>query len=143
MSGQDVGEDKKLYAEKTMSHLETDAKRIGQVKDVPEFDNGYYITGHVNKPVDFLIDTGSNVTIISDRIYCDITRAGIRINLRPANILLQTVSGSAIDTCGEAEVEIRLGDTFYPFPVIVAAISQDGILGNDFISQHVNSFNFT
>ncbi len=122
---------------------EADSRRIGQVADYHEYDNGCYVTGHVQKqPVDFLLDTGSNVTLISDATYHRIQQRNPTIQLAIPRVGLQTVDGTSLDSKGEVVVDLQLGDATYKFPVMVANIVQDAILGNDFISQHVNKLDY-
>ena len=89
--------------------------------------------GHVvDCAVDFLVDTGTTDTIISTRMY-----NSIPIELRPALLRMKDTAeqadGSALKSIGWAPMNIRIGPVSAITPVVVAEITNDAMLGMDFM----------
>lgn len=106
------------------------------------FDNGFYtdckICG-VNSH--YLIDSGSTSTLLSYRIYQKID-PNLRPQLKENKFKVKNVNGIDINVYGHADITIKLGKNDYCHPVIVCDISPDGILGQDFLLEHVKKIDY-
>lgn len=101
------------------------------------FENSYYVTGKVNGVViDFLIDTGASVTMVSTETF-DKMYENSPTRLEPVNRTCVNVSGSAIDFKGKLTTNINFGNIGRQQEIIVADIATDAaILGADFLSRN-------
>ena len=94
----------------------------------------FYVSAKIHgKDVISFIDCGSEITIISSKIY---TRMPIRKRppLRPvAMTALQADGITPLRVRGEAEFTIHIGPNTTTLTAIVAEISEDVLLGNDYI----------
>lgn len=109
--------------------------RIGQVgNNGTMFDNGLYINGEINsKSVRFLVDSGSTATLLSKKAF---DRLDIKL-LENMKLNIKSVNGSNIRVFGRIEFEIKFGKVNVKHPITVCDIDVDGIIGQDFILQHV------
>lgn len=140
-------------------------ERICQIgKHFNKWDNGLYTSGFINAiPVDFLIDTGSTVSIISSYMYE--TVFGIepaqevehtnhdnntytssscipQLHQQDYEDRLQSVNGTDLKTFGTIHVEIILGNEPYLHKFIICEISPDAILGQDFLIKHAKKIDY-
>lgn len=83
----------------------------------------------------FLVDTGSNVTILRRDILDHWPREH-RPNLIPVNTQLVTATGDYSPFYGKAKVEITIGSQTLQHEILFADIKNDGILGVDFLSTN-------
>ena len=98
--------------------------------------NRLYLPGCVGGSlVNFLVDTGSGVSILAARVW--------RKWRRPENELqkylgrLCSVEGRALECIGRARLAVTLGTRTVLWDFIVTKIGEDmGILGNDFAMAH-------
>ena len=94
-----------------------------------------------DQPIEFLIDNGSTSSIISNKVYQKIPD-----NIRPALKTVQTVvhdaSGNKIKTFGTVDVKLVLAGHEFEQRVTVCEISQDGIIGQDFLLKYANTINY-
>ena len=86
--------------------------------------------------IDFLVDSGSTSTLLSKETFDRI------VSERPVNLIkkpvtMQGVNGTYITTHGQANIGILFGDVYVEQTVIVCDISQEGILGQDFIMDKI------
>lgn len=115
--------------------------RVSQVSTEENVDNGLYVRGHINgTQINFLIDSGSTVTLISKQMF---DRLGIvSLSVRNKNMSIQGVDGSDIKIYGREQFQIKLGHKKIEHPVIVCNITTDGIIGQDFILKHARHLDF-
>ena len=93
------------------------------------------VSGIIEKQeVDFLVDTGSAITIISDSVFSKLNLGSIDLEPIPYQILL--ADGSGLKIQGQTDLKISLGPITVTHKVIVGAIQNDAILGVDFLSQN-------
>lgn len=88
-----------------------------------------------NMPLTFLVDTGSNVTILRK----DLLNAWPQEcfpNLTPVNLQLITATGECSPFYGKAKIEFTLGNQNLSHEILFADIKNDGILGVDFLSAN-------
>ena len=92
-------------------------------------EEGYFVSACVgNMLLTFLVDTGSNVTILC-RDFLDSWPQEHLPSLIPVNIQLLTATGECSLFYGKAEVEISLGNQKLKHQILFADIRNDGILG--------------
>ena len=111
--------------------------RSGQAyKSNKTWDNGFYITVGVNgHSVDFLIDTGSTVTIISNETFARINKQR-PLELTSTDFEILGVGGCNIPVKGQLDTTLTFvtSKVSRRHRVVVADIHQDAILGNDFLT---------
>ncbi|VDI46852.1 Hypothetical predicted protein [Mytilus galloprovincialis] len=88
-----------------------------------------------DKCLAFLVDTGANVTILSKK-FIDEINPSLLPKINPVNINLITATGDSAPFIGQIDVEICLGNYIYHHNVLVADISNEGIIGMDFLVTH-------
>ena len=80
-----------------------------------------------------IIDTGANVTIIrSDLAH----KLGGKLIWTPPCVTLQTVTGDKINVHGKVHLGIAFGDAIYHHMACIADISDQFILGLDFLREN-------
>lgn len=93
-----------------------------------------YVAGRVDElECALIIDTGASQTIVHPRI---LERANYPAKLAPSNAFIQSVSGDTFPVCGTTEVLIEMGSFLVSHVVYVAEISDDCIIGIDFLAQY-------
>jgi hypothetical protein len=85
-----------------------------------------------NQTIEFLVDSGSTVSIISPRVLGRID-SGTRPVIVKTDEGLTMADGSDVPTHGRAGVNLKFGTLDFYQNVLVADIQCDGILGNDFL----------
>ena len=103
---------------------------------ISNFNCGYGLSviGRVEqKAVNFLIDTGSAVTLLSYRIFhhLDIDQSGLKEV--PFDICL--ADGTDLGVRGQVQLDITLGPLKVEHTIIIANITQEAILGMDFMTE--------
>ena len=98
-------------------------------------DTAVYAAGLVaGQPIDMLVDTGSAVTLVHQRV----------LNRSPKNFKLSVVgepvvsaNGQPLDIRGKCDLEICVDGVNVVHSVLVAAdVTQDCLLGIDFLGKH-------
>ena len=106
------------------------------------FDNGFYTNCKIcGVNAHYLIDSGSTSTLLSHRIYQKIDPS-LRPQLKANKFKVKNVNGIDINVYGHANISIKLGKNEYFHQVIVCDISPDGILGQDFMLEHVKKIDY-
>lgn len=106
------------------------------------FDNGFYTNCRIcGVNAHYLIDSGSTSTLLSYRIYQKIDPC-LRPQLRENKFKVKNVNGVEINVYGHTSITIKLGKNEYFHQVIVCDISPDGILGQDFMLEHVKKIDY-
>lgn len=99
-------------------------------------EEGYFVSACVqNMPLTFLVDTGSNVTILRKDLL-ESWSPETRPHLTPVNLKLVTVTGECSSFYGKSQVEITLGSQKLIHEILFADIQNDGILGIDFLNAN-------
>ena len=88
-----------------------------------------------------MIDSGSTSTLLSHRIYQKID-ACLRPQLKENTFKVKNVNDIDINVYGHINITIKLGKNEYFHQVIVCDISPDGILGQDFMLEHVKKIDY-
>ena len=91
------------------------------------------VEGHIaDCSVEYLVDTGTTDTIISVQMYNSIP-VDSRPTLFPMKDSAQQADGSPLKSIGWASMNVRIGPTSMYTPVVVAEITNDAMLGMDFM----------
>ena len=99
-------------------------------------EEGYFVCVTIkNLPVTFLIDTGSNVTILSKDLMARLP-SDTSLSVQPTNIKMLTVTGEVTPFLGKTEMEFGIGTQTLKHKALIADIENDGILGMDFLTSH-------
>lgn len=97
-------------------------------------DDGFYVPGKIeNVNVMFATDTGASRTLISDEIYEKIPE-DTRPGLVPAPPL-KSADNSKIQEYGRALFSVEIGDKKLQQEIVVADISDEGLLGMDILQN--------
>ena len=100
------------------------------------WENGIFIQGHVEgTPINFLIDTGATVTVLSFAAFERIPSSR-RPALQRTNTKVSGVGGSSLDIAGMAEMTLVFEGVPIIHKVIVIDIQMDAILGQDIMLSH-------
>ncbi|MCG7877679.1 MAG: reverse transcriptase family protein, partial [Candidatus Thiodiazotropha endolucinida] len=115
--------------------------RIGQLGNAKSvWDNGLYAKGVIGEvTVDFLVDSGSTATLLSKHSYDQIGIGGIS-DLHQRNIVMQGVDGKNINVYGCTDINISFDGSQMRHMVIVCDITPEGILGQDFLLEHIKTW---
>ena len=84
---------------------------------------------------DCMIDDGSAITVISRQCYLSIPERE-RPRTKPIPVKLCSVDGSELINYGVADLTFSLGNNTYTEEVVVADITNDMILGLDFLKEN-------
>ena len=89
-----------------------------------------------NTSISFLVDTGASCTLLSEGKYQAISREE-KLNLKKlSGRMLRQADGTPLSTMGKLDAQIRIGSVVVQHEVIVAKISDEGIIGYDFLAKH-------
>ena len=99
-------------------------------------EEGYFVCVTIkNLPVTFLIDTGSNVTILG-KSFLEKLPSDIDFSVRPTKTKMLTVTGEVTPFQGKTELELGIGKQKLKHTVLIADIENGGILGMDFLKAY-------
>ena len=101
-----------------------------------------YVTGKVkNVEIEWLIDTGCSLSLISTEVY-----ERMSIENRPAlernEVSMKTADGSSLQDEGRINLRVRIDEEEYTHTFIVAKLTNDGIIGTDFLRMYKGHINF-
>ena len=86
---------------------------------------------HVNS----LLDSGSTLTVLHPDTYYQIPQTS-RPNMIGEQIKLRMADGGVIQSLGEVQVEIALGDQVFQHVATIADIESSAVIGYDFLKKH-------
>ncbi|KAK3580653.1 hypothetical protein CHS0354_017923 [Potamilus streckersoni] len=113
---------------------------IGEISS--QWDNGFYTNGMIDgTKFIFLIDSGSTASLLSYSTYQKLYGEN-KYMLTPFETKVNDVNGNEIHTYGSINVATNFSGISFSQKVIVCDVSQDGILGQDFLLNHVNKINY-
>ena len=96
---------------------------------------GMYVNGSIGgQPMEWLIDTGCNVAIMSQKVYARIPIQEWQ-KLSPCEIILTQANGESLNVAGQDAMTFRLERQKFHFEVIVADCETDGLLGLEFLGK--------
>ena len=106
------------------------------------YESGMFVRGQIeNVGIDLLVDTGCTCTLVSERIFDAISHEQ-KPELIPYNGTLLSADDSPIAVRGKAVINIKIGSKWLRQMVIVAAVSNDGYLGMDFLESNQVNIDF-
>ena len=118
------------------STLENVRSEIVQLNNTGNDDDGYFVRANVNgQSVTLLCDSGADVPLLNSSLLNTWSNS-MEPCLTPVNTMLLTVTGESKPFHGKAVVQIRLGKCTFQHEVLFADITQDGILGIDFMIKN-------
>lgn len=98
-------------------------------------ESGLFINGLVDMvPCNLLVDTGATLSILGDRIFEKIKKAG-HWCLEPVAQNIVGADGTPLEVKGKGNFRIQLGEYKFECTAVVANIKADGILGLDFLKS--------
>ena len=92
-------------------------------------------------PVEWLVDTGCTTTVLAERVFNQIPEDE-RPDLMEYPRVLLSADDTPIKVIGQADLNIKLGTKLVQHRVIVAEVSNQGMLGMDFLRAHNMVLNF-
>ena len=104
---------------------------------------GFFIDGYAEgTPIHWLIDTGCTSTIINYKNYMMIPEER-RPELKEHPTVLVTADDQPLKLYGQAVFNIKFGSYWVRHAALVAEVTNDGLIGIDFLSQHGVTLNFS
>jgi len=85
--------------------------------------------------VSLLVDSGSEVTVLTEDIYNQIPQEQ-RPTLQSSRAQIRGVGGKQFGVLGAAEITIQIGDHRWVCTTLIASIGYDGILGMNFMDEN-------
>ena len=126
---QQIAKDEDQSDEEEMAMEEYQCYSVNMTSDKKSRATGMVTLEIGDKPVEFMVDTGSEVTIMNTN---DFELCGGKINSRNKPLILRAYSGDLIDNLGFHTVNLKYGtQTLEKFPVVVS--SGCNLLGRDLL----------
>jgi hypothetical protein len=92
--------------------------------------------GRVTTPaIQWLIDTGSQRTFLSYKIYKQHLKGKVKLT-SAKNIIMTAANGSNVKVTGKCIAEVCLNNEWYQHEFVVAQIEDEGILGHDLLQEY-------
>jgi transposase InsO family protein len=110
-----------------------------RVSEINSIDNAIYVKGEFScLKLDWLVDTGCSISIVSEKVYNEIPMVK-RPTLEEQEMDLQAANGDNLRVLGKTQMRFKVGSHEYKHPIIVAELTNDGILGMDFLRTYGGS----
>ena len=101
------------------------------------------MTGEVQDvEVEWLLDTGCSLSIISTEVYQRISES-LRPRLEENPIPMKTADGSRLPDLGMVQMRVRVDRREFEHSFVVASLTNEGILGTDFLRMHGGNIDFS
>ena len=116
---------------------EADSTRIGLCQQkISKHDNGTYLKGKIgNLTISFLIDSGSNTTLLSNETYSQLDDTH-KPHLRPTEVTLRAVNKDELKVYGVADFTLQFENQKYLQQIMVCEMATSAILGQDFLLKN-------
>ncbi|KAK3082555.1 hypothetical protein FSP39_002615 [Pinctada imbricata] len=102
------------------------------------WDNGLYISGFLHDvPADFLVDSGSTCTVISNKLFTKISPKE-RPVIKQSSRVFKNVNNQSLKVYGSTKITVSLEGTSFSHEAFVADIMPDAIIGQDFLLKYAN-----
>ena len=87
------------------------------------------------KEVKAVIDTGAEVTVMSETAFLGIPKEQRPVRRSAKRTLVVAEAGKKMTTSGIADIEIQIGSLKFEWPIYIAPIGDDLLLGCDVIYE--------
>ncbi len=127
-----------MYREKgSIPQEEHDAEQYIRVVSEPNsLPSALYLPANVQGvKFKYLVDTGPRETIISKRVFADLSRTK-KIDTKETNVMLYRADQKAVEVSCMATIDLGLFDETTEWEVLVVEIKDDAILGMDFLMAY-------
>ena len=113
-------------------------ERVGHIgSKTGKWDNGLYVTAFMKTvPVQFLVDSGSTLTLISYNLFMKMC-TDKELKLQKSDCQIKDANGKNLKTYGTAQMKILFCDKIFEHNVLICDILPEGILGQDFLLKYV------
>ena len=113
-------------------------ERVGHIgSETGKWDNGLYVTAFMKTvPVQFLVDSGSILTLISYNVLMKMC-TDKELKLQKSDCQIKDANGKNLKTYGTGQMKIIFSDNIFEHNVLVCDILPEGILGQYFLLQYV------
>ena len=106
-------------------------------------EDALYVLGKVKDvELEWLLDTGCTLSLISIDVWRRISPEK-RPALQRNPVSMTTADGSSLPDIGKVYLTVKVGPTEFEHPFIVASLTNDGILGTDFLRMHGGEIDFS
>ena len=92
--------------------------------------------------LEWLLDTGCGLSLISEDVYRKIPEHK-RPELEENDVPMKTADGSRLLDLGKADLKVKVDEREYTHPFVIAKLTDDGILGTDFLRMHGGNIDFS
>ena len=121
-------------------HHTTHSARAGSTFN--KYDNGFYVTCTIgSSTINFLIDCGATTSLISEKTLKELGPART-FCLCPTSRTLKTINGDSMAVTGSVDLLVDMANQRFDLSFVVCSMEIDGILGQDFLREHVDSINY-
>ena len=105
-------------------------------------EDALYVTGKIRDvEMQWLLDTGCSLSIVSTDVFERIPVSD-RPKLGYNEVQMKTADGSILPDLGKVHLKVRVDKREYMHPFVVARLTNDGILGTDFLRKYGGSIDF-
>ena len=112
------------------------SRPVGKTNWFSEHGTGVYLSGCMNgSGVNFVVDSGSTVTVISTKVHDKISESR-KPALKGVHERFILADGGSMRVRGRCDASLTLSDIEVDHEVVVADIKAEGLLGSDFMMQH-------
>ena len=106
-------------------------------------DSGMFVRGTIEgQPLEWLVDTGCTCTIVAGGVFSNIPETE-RPKLEPYGGQLVSADGSSLHVLGVARVNVQFGEQQMRHDVLVADVTNAGLIGTDFLRAHGMTLDFS
>ena len=115
--------------------LSSDGRKDRSVKHTSAVACTLTLQGMVERrPTRMLVDTGSSVTLLHERVWNDIA-GGKKLNASQCPVM--AVNGESLSLCGQTKVDLKVGRHVRNHTVLVVqGMTQECLLGTNFLEQY-------
>lgn len=117
--------------------IDSEGRNDITLSSINDQDEGLFVCTKINKYCSpLLLDTGTSVRILSHNLAKKL-EPHIHLQIVPVKLNLVMATGEKRPFLGQCELELKLGTKTIVHEFLVADISQNGIIGLDFMTKHV------
>ena len=83
-----------------------------------------------------MVDTGAAISVLSSGVWNKLHNDKKSELEQLEGVQLEVANEEVLDTCGITNMKMELDDTVFEWPMVVAPIKDDALLGSDFLHKH-------